>query len=112
MRKEHGAERETNNLFSHEFSPAFLLLYDCLLLTAYRHLITLSARNSTDCGIVRPICFGCRKIHHETEAGRLFVREIRGFGNLLKLIIVVALFVACATMAMFFRILLIWDCST
>ena len=25
---------------------------------------------------------GCRKIHHETEAGRLFVREIYGFGNL------------------------------
>jgi len=61
-----------------------LLLYDCLLLTAYRHLITLSARNSTDCGIVRPICFGCREIRHVTEAGRLFVREIYGFCNLFE----------------------------
>ena len=35
-----------------------------------------------------------------------------GFSNLSRLISVVALFVGCVTMAMFFRMLLIWDCST
>ena len=75
----------------------------------------------TDCS-VRPR----RHVGRNCQADRLAVvrfimnsnligcstREIYGFGNLSRLISVVALFVGCATMAMFFRMLLIWDCST
>src|SRR5207247_1987264 len=35
---------------------------NCFLLTAYFHLITLSAWYKTDCGIVRPICFAVFKL--------------------------------------------------
>ena len=75
------------------------------------HLIALSALAGTLGGIVRPIRLAVED-YYEFEAGRLFDREIYGFGNLLRLISVVALFAGCATMAMFFRMLLIWDCST
>ena len=49
------------------------------------------------------------QIDDELELLRPLHREIYGFGNLIS---VVALFVGCATMAVFFRRLLIWDCST
>ena len=46
------------------FLMSFSLDSFCALLTArlLSHLITLSARKSTDCGIVRPICFAVFKL--------------------------------------------------
>ena len=43
-------------LFQHSITPCF-------------HLITLSARNSTDCGIVRPICLAAYDLAKGNDKG-------------------------------------------
>ena len=50
------------------------------------HLITLSARHSTDCGIVRPICFRRLEIDHQLEFRRLLHGKVGGLGAFQNLI--------------------------
>jgi hypothetical protein len=42
-------------------------------------LITLFARNSTDCGIVRPICFAVFEIDHKVDGIDSLHRQVLGF---------------------------------
>ena len=53
---------------------------------------------------------GCREIHYELVARP--TGSATGLVTFWSLISVVALFVGCATMAVFLSRLLIWDCST
>src|SRR5439155_13413069 len=54
-------QQPEENRFRHVFLSG-LFAANCFLLTAYCHFMTLSALNSTDCGIVRPICFAVFKL--------------------------------------------------
>ena len=55
---------------------------------------------------------GCREIHYESELVARPTGTSTGLVTFLSLISVVALFVGCATMAVFLSRLLIWNCST
>src|SRR5207248_2326483 len=67
-RQNHGGERDSKDFFTHcplrspikIGNPKFLPVAYCLASIAY--LITLSARYSTACGIVTPICFAVLRL--------------------------------------------------
>src|SRR5215813_4777841 len=58
----------------------FLIIACCLLPDVYCHLITLSARASTDGGIVRPICFAVFQIDDELKLHRTLYWEVGWLG--------------------------------
>ena len=73
---------KTNDVLSHDFFfLRFFLRYAlCSLRSALSHLITLSARNNTDCGIVRLRCFRGLQINYELELRRLLNGQIPRLG--------------------------------
>ena len=68
-------ERETKTYFDFflsQFRNPKFQIRNCF------HRITLSARNSTDCGIVRLSAFAVFEIDNQIEFSRLFHGQIRG----------------------------------
>ena len=58
------AGEQTEVVINYDYSGRdyFAGEYNSILMSPYGYLITLSARYSTDCGIVRPICLAVLKL--------------------------------------------------